>query len=76
MDEEMNKYIEALKQENANLDAQIKVIEEDRDQTKLDLQHIMAKYIELLAEKEGKTQEEIYGEISEEIKNILKKEVK
>jgi hypothetical protein len=72
VEEEMKQYVITLKTENENLRQQIEVITDDRDQSKLGLQHILSKYIELLAEKEGKVKEEILSEIGEDFKNILK----
>lgn len=69
--EENQEYTKVLQQENENLRNQLKVTEEDRDEAKLDVQKILVRYIELLAEKEGKSSKEIFKEIGEDINKIL-----
>lgn|GEM_PF-6529529 len=71
MEEKYKNYIKELEMENENLRSQLKVVEEDRDESKLALGNILGKYLELYAEKNGIDKKDLLNEIGQNMKKIM-----
>lgn len=65
-------YIKALEQEIDNLKCQLKVVEKDRDDSKIGLQRVIALYLEVMTQGKDKNNRDILREMSEKINKMIK----